>query len=255
LLASVFVGLAAALSCDDGDGPSFEDGWSQDFAATACTAMYQGCECPTGLPWSSAKVCEQSLGPSTRTAQNRAKTAELVFDAECAERHIDAIGALECETIEDVDLLADGVSCQIYHGDKQFGDACELFAGWISDCAQGLVCAYSGRRCAQPEHPFVDLSEGAPCADENNLPLGACPATQKCDFGTKVCATPTPLGDPCSGENAPCVDGWCDAGTCAPRKEEGAACKSGLECTSASCRDEACTPDVPTPLACFATAL
>lgn len=259
--------LVALLSCRADDDPVDPEGkWRNDYATAACTAIFDNeCDCASFENfYGSQAECESVNVLAIRQVQANANKTGAVFDRDCAYEHVDTIENLSCESEAELAAAGSKATCPIYSGDKALDESCQLLlwassgssGNWVSNCAPGLLCAPE-QRCVTPEKPYVELGPGDACRDQDDRPLGRCPAPQLCDVATtKTCVTPAALGEPCL-DDYPCVDSWCDAGTCVAPKPNGSPCESSNECAAGNrCdEDEGCVELVPYAAACFAIAL
>lgn len=244
----VVLGLLVACPHDRADPEAFVGAW----AVQQCERS-DACDCRQHRD-----DCEQYMLSQLSEAQRRARAAGAVFDADCLERHRDLLESSDCALLTDLVARPEVDWCQIYHGDKQLGEACTFYDGgavWrslMSDCAQGLTCAGLGRRCVAAGEFAVIAKQGERCLDDDDRAIALCEDGSACDtYGTRTCVAPHALGDACPGDS-PCVASWCDAEICVAPRADGEGCTRSEGCTSRLCGpDGTCIPrPEPEPAAC-----
>lgn len=241
---------AALLACRPWDEqPPAESDVPALVAGLCSTRRFEDlseCQClgPTKADSACETVAEAWVG--------RARALELRYDGKClvatAEASIDfpeaaydcdpdAVGyrnAIPCET-----------ECQIYHGDAELGEPCELAGRRMSTCSASLFCGADGR-CHEPCDLPLEIEAGQPCGQALGYITEVCVAPLRCDPVQQVCVAPLALGGDCSPTESVCgADAFCSTQTsvCTSTFAAGAACNEHIQCASQVCDETCIRPD------------
>lgn len=172
----------------------------------------------------------------------------------------------EYEVLHPYDEFADRTECGvciIASGDRQVGEDCTEFSGYVSDCAPGLLCLWtptaSGGICIDPCAP---AAAGLPC----DSGINHCGEGLHCSGNTRVCVPESGPGESCvtntcgdhytcdreqdrcvrlPGDGEPCLDDFCDweeGLTCLPTGVCGPPPKLGEPCLHGCADDLNCHP-------------
>ncbi|MCY1059515.1 hypothetical protein [Nannocystis sp. SCPEA4] len=226
-------GTGTATDTPTGTGaPAFDP---QEAAEQICGAVL-ACECAEPKYADQATCVTETLAAFTE-AESVAAENGLVFDSSCIDTLAASYPTLGC-AIPSPEVHCSW--CATVSGMRQVGEECTSY-DFGSDCAQGLVCSYSGRcigRCgstAQGEYCNFDreCADGLACAkDETCAPrvgAGESCANARCAEGLlcangDICVPPTGNGESCAA--ICCGEGlYCRNDVCTPQLAEGASCK------------------------------
>lgn len=111
--------LVFGSGCAEDEGLDAEDAWAGRAAEAMCAAVFDsGCGCMPAFVESKAG-CEQSRHETMRSNQLAAIAEGDVFDAACADEHLDAIESADCQPIAEFVEAETAPLCQIYSGKKR----------------------------------------------------------------------------------------------------------------------------------------
>ncbi len=209
-----------------------------------CT-LPESCGC---MQLNDVNSCQNSIQNDATQTQEQANSLGLAFDVDCyLDRLDEVVDVLGCRSATDVageyeQLLLCG-SCDVVHGDKPEGAACQTVqvSGFVSanagDCAPGLrclggFCLDACRQRAPGEPCTLDLSDGS-------TTTYAC-AGGSCDANTGTCVAGFADGQACN-YNEQCSSGWCRQAVCGGPPKLGDPCGFDGDCGDAlACINNAC---------------
>jgi hypothetical protein len=211
--------LLTIVAC--GDPPPTPEQAASQWADAVCGRALT-CECAA---WDDEYCRDHAAARFRGFAVDAAEGLEVEVDAECLDRTLARVGALECS----VSPLLLGIDCDapapcsILHGDVAEGGACQPLDayGEASNCAQGLRCDRMAFIC-QPRCPAT-VAIGETCGG----PTVFCESGAWCHPETATCTAIPGSGEPCTAlcqAGSVCSDGTCEAS--AP----GDACTSYAHC-------------------------
>ncbi|MEM9455431.1 MAG: hypothetical protein AAGF11_14710 [Myxococcota bacterium] len=236
--------LGQGCSAEAESGPSVDE-LAEHLAEVQC-ARRSSLNCEQE-PWADPTTCVAEQATTLRDLYAQAEARGRIYDPSCAESLVSVDGTL--------DLLECHTLCQIFHGTKAEGEACE-HEGPGTDCTGSLACVDGV--CRSTSESFVD--EGEACSTAIGEPL--CGFGLLCDRNDSGTCQPGPAeGEPCvkdiAGDPTHCGLGFfCEfeQGTCQRQIELGQPCPTGAYSNAASCKSFNCEEGVcaPSPLECMA---
>jgi hypothetical protein len=175
-----------------------------------------------------------------------ARELGLTYDASCVLDTLDAwlsfpLAANDCESDRAGyrNWIPCEDECQIFHGDAEQGEPCDIVGRRMSTCSASLFCGADGT-CHAPCDVPLTIEAGAPCGPRLGYVAESCAAPLVCDPELDVCVMPLALGEDCSPSASTCaVDAFCppDASVCTLRFPIDTPCTEHEQCASRVCDD------------------
>lgn len=206
-----------------------------EFPAAMATRVCQrrnacGCASPT---------CTVDVAAALSDMATWSKGQQLTFDPDCAAILFARAAAIVCD--DQVTAIEEGCgSCNVYHGARMPGEACDLnaWALYASQCAADLACSPVQQVCTGVELGVAGIGEF--CFIDGTT-IARCPDNALCDSGgSGQCQLAPPPGEPCLNGACGGADFCNPNNICRPKKTTGEPCDSLLECHSLECTANVC---------------